>query len=113
MQVGQVRKRGDPVDRLIFRGYLGGIRRRGSRTRRIASLGNDLGGITLHHLGECLRRHRADRHRQSQTRGNGRVDMPSVHVSSRHAQRTKQHWSDWQVKLSVSFANGGLQYATG
>ena len=45
MQVGQVRKRGDPVDRLIFRGCLGGIRRRGSRTRRIALLGNDLGGI--------------------------------------------------------------------
>ena len=39
MQVGQVRKRGDLVDRLIFRGCLADVRRRGSRTRRIALLG--------------------------------------------------------------------------
>lgn len=47
MQLVQAGKRGDLVFTLVLRGCLTGVRRRGSRTRRIALLGNDLGSITL------------------------------------------------------------------
>ena len=45
MQFGLLGKRGDLVDRLIFRGCLAGVRGCGGSSRRIALLGDDLGGI--------------------------------------------------------------------
>ena len=113
MQVGQVRERGDLVDRLIFRGCLAGVRGCGGSARRIALLGDDLGGIALHHLGKRLRRHRTNRHGKGQARGDRRVDMPSIHSSSRLAQRTKQHGSGLQVRLSVPLPSVATQYEIG